>query len=440
MYGRKISENDSYVKERNMQTFAMGQQNPFQSSVVLFEGLSKIKNVITNDYFSINSSLNLKAIPISSFLSLIKQKYSSEYSSIYDIVECFKICSQQLFKNRMIPCLDNLRMFSEHLLRHSEILVRLSSHNNSTTRMPLNDVCIGLMKRTKWVDIFYSQITSMYANRDFRPLVDNFYEAQRIDPFDLTIVGLSLPQNFCRSKTIAFDTAYNCKDMYKQRLQFLPSVLSSKICTDIDYVLSFCNVNEYATVTKNVDSGFISKSNDLYEAANDYLPFIETGGYYYTNANFVARYIANHTSSICEKNKKYLIHSGFMFEKRMKNDYDKNKFDLIDIKRTKTHREFDVILKDKGNGNILNIQCKNFAIDLYHYRKDISFAQRRLSRVMKRLEAALRKEIEREPQLVAELQLRKISFNAIRHIVVSKQQIPSNDDIMDYSHFLEKYG
>lgn len=423
-----------------MQALAMDLQNPFQSSIQLFEGSSRIINAICNDYFKEQLKGTLNSISISSFILFIQNKYPSESDSIILITDCFDNFNRVIHQNQIMPTLCNLKMFAEHQLRHSEILLRLSSQNTSTSQMPLKEVSLELEKKSKWIDNYYKVLASEYSDRDFRPLVDNFYEANRIDPFDLTATGLSNAKDFCKTKTIAFDTAFNCSDMYKQRLQFIPPVQSSKIQNDIDYVLSLCNKEDYAIVRKNVKSRFVSKPSNLYEAINDYMPFIETAGYYYTNANLVSRFITNITSEACEKYKRYLIHSGFLFEKRMKEEFNKNKFVLIDIKRTKTHREFDVILKNKQNSDIINIQCKNFAINLYQYREDVSFAQKRLSRVMKRLDAALAKEIGRESALRQELQRRNISFNTIKHIVVSKQQIPSNDDIMDYSHFMEKYG
>ena len=418
----------------------MDPQNPFQSSIQLFEGSSRIINTVYNDFFEEQIKGTLDFISITSFISFVQKKYPSESDSIILITDCFDNFNRVIHQNQIMPTLCNLKMFAEHQLRHSEILLRLSSQNTSTSQMPLKEVSLELEKKSKWIDNYYKVLASEYSDRDFRPLVDNFYEANRIDPFDLTATGLSNAKDFCKTKTIAFDTAFNCSDMYKQRLQFIPSVQSSKIQNDIDYVLSLCNKDDYAIVRKNVESRFVAKSSNLYEAINDYMPFIETAGYYYTNANLVSRFITNITSEACEKHKRYLIHSGFLFEKRMKEEFNKDKFVLIDIKRTKTHREFDVILKNKQNSDVINIQCKNFAINLYQYREDISFAQKRLSRVMKRLEAALTKEIGRESALRQELQRRSISFNTIKHVVVSKQQIPSNDDIMDYSHFMEKYG
>ncbi len=418
----------------------MGHQNPFQSSINLFEGSARIINSIYNDFITEQMNGTLKSITIPSFISFVQRKYPSEFDSINSIIDCLDDLNHKIYNNRIMPNLANLMMFAERQLRRSEILFRLSSQNHSTSQMPLKEVSLELEKKSGWIDNYYKTLSSEYPDRDFRPLVDNFYEANRIDPFDLTATGLSNPKDFCRTKTIAFDTAYNCSDMYKQRLRFIPPSQSSKIENDINYVLSFCNKEDYTTVKKDIDCRFVSKPRDLYEAANDYMPFIETAGYYYTNANLVSRFITKLTSEACEKHRKYLIHSGFVFEKRMKEDFDKNKYDLIDIKRTKTHREFDVILINKQSSDIINVQCKNFAINLYQYQADISFAKRRLSRVMKRLEKALTNEIGRETALRQELQRRNIPFNSIKHIVVSKQQIPSNDDIMDYSHFMEKYG
>lgn len=421
-----------------MQALAMNSLNPFQASVEIFEGATRVKNIFINDYFMQESFL--KYLPITDFLTQAQKKYPYEYDSVYKLVRCFNAFNKSIYKGQIIPCADCLRMFSENLMRHSEILMRLSSQNTSSNPMKLEDTCIELMRRKNWIDQYYNQAASNYTGCEFTPLVDNFYESNRLEPYDLAIVDKSLQKDFIRNKTIAFDTAFNSRDIYCKRLQFIDKTAASNIQADFDFILSFCTPSEFSIVKKNIPDRFISKPSNVYEAINDYTPFIKTEDYYYTNATLVSRYIANRTSNTCEKNKKYQIHSGFIFEQRMKNEFNKNKYDLIDIKRTHTHREFDVIIKDKSTFNIINIQCKNFAINLYNYRSDISFAQRRLGRVMSRLQAALQKEISRESALINELQLRNIQYNKIKHIVVSKQQIPSNDDIMDYSHFLTKYG
>ena len=315
-----------------MQALAMDSQNPFQSSIQLFEGSSRIINAVCNDFFKEQMNGTLNSISISSFISFIQKKYPFESDSIILIIDCFDNFNRKIHQNSIMSTLCNLKIFAEHQLRHSEILFRLSSQNTSTSQMPLKEVSLELEKRSKWIDNYYKAIASKYSDRDFRPLVDNFYEADRIDPFDLTATNLSNSKDFCRTKTIAFDTAFNCSDMYKQRLQFIPSPQSSKIQNDIDYVLSLCNKEDYAIVRKNVQSRFISKPSNLYEAINDYTPFIETAGHYYTNANLVSRFITNITSEACEKHKKYLIHSGFLFEKRMKEEFNRDKFVLIDIK------------------------------------------------------------------------------------------------------------
>ena len=134
------------------------------------------------------------------------------------------------------------------------------------------------------------------------------------------------------------------------------------------------------------------------------------------------------------------IKAGFLFEKRMTNEIPLQRYDIIDIKRTKNHREFDVIIQNKITKDIINIQCKNYALHLYKFSKDASQTRKRVEYVMNLLLKALNKEIKREPDLVNELKRRNINYNVVKHIVVSKQQIPSNDDIMDYSHFIEKYG
>ena len=124
----------------------------------------------------------------------------------------------------------------------------------------------------------------------------------------------------------------------------------------------------------------------------------------------------------------------------MINEIPLQMYDIIDIKRTSNHREFDVIIQNRITKDIINIQCKNYALHLYKFSKDASQTRKRVEYVMNLLQKALDKEIKREPDLVNELKRRNIHYNTIKHIVVSKQQIPSNDDIMDYSNFIKNMG
>lgn len=417
----------------DLNTLANDPRNPFNAAIEIFKMSAKIKNVLINDFFDCDLTL----LSLDDFLQLVQRKYPAESSEIFDFVKSFESYTRHKFSKQVPSIIENLRRFVEPLMRQSEILARISSRNSSSNMEKKGIVISKLMECSHWIEDYYNAVKGNYHD-DFSPLAENFFEQTRLDPFDMALCKISIPQNFNRNITIGFDTAQNCFNMYSNRLNYIDQQKAAKIKADIQYILDMIKPNDFDYTIANIATQYISNAKDYIEAANDYRPFLKRNNGYYTNATLLSRYIEHYISDECEKSRRYLIKTGFDFEKRMKKEIDSLKYLDTNIKRTQTHREFDVVIQNRQTKDIINIQCKNFSINLYKYKKDPAFAARRLSRVMTRLQNALKKEISREKELIQELNKRGIRYNNIKHWVVSKHQIPSNDTIMDYEHFLRK--
>ena len=409
--------------------------NPQNAAKDIYNSATKVLNIFNNDFFQVD----LRTIPCDDLISCIQSKYPSELALLKKYIESFKTYCYHNIKKGCNPALESLRHFSNIMLGRSEIILRLSAGNPSTKYQKMGLVICDIMNKFDWVNAFYDEVMKN-LKQTFDPLIDSCFRASRLDPIDLYACGLAAPLSYNKNISVGFDTAYNCYETYAQRLQFINPNKEQIIKKDIETLLSLLDKSSFDVCLNSINLKYISSVNNVYEAANDYKPFVKTNQGYYTNATLVCKYIENYISNACESSKRYQIKAGFLFEKRMINEIPLQMYDIIDIKRTSNHREFDVIIQNRITKDIINIQCKNYALHLYKFSKDASQTRKRVEYVMNLLQKALDKEIKREPDLVNELKRRNIHYNTIKHIVVSKQQIPSNDDIMDYSNFIKNMG
>ena len=153
---------------------------------------------------------------------------------------------------------------------------------------------------------------------------------------------------------------------------------------------------------------------------NSKSPFYHIQGRLYSNINFLNRFLMYVAEEYLNKNKKYQIRSGFVFEKIVSKTLEKYGFEIKNIKRLEnehaTFSEFDVItVKDEI---IYNFQCKNNLIDISDIKIDNIKFKNQNNTLIRLYNDALHKEYAREHLIKEELQK-----SQIKHIVLSRYPI-----------------
>lgn len=155
------------------------------------------------------------------------------------------------------------------------------------------------------------------------------------------------------------------------------------------------------------------------DKTNRHHAFVEVDGELFGNVVLLSRLLNAFKNLHLATRKRFVIHSGFVFEDMVKSSLVGLGFHVRPIKRI-SRREFDVVAT-RGDV-IFNLQCKNNALDLSLIEtapRLVASANRRLVAYYRR---ALRKERSRQGLLQAELGLTKI-----KHFVISRFPVITND-------------
>ena len=131
------------------------------------------------------------------------------------------------------------------------------------------------------------------------------------------------------------------------------------------------------------------------------------------------RFLYHYKNIVLNKNKKFQIHSGFVFEDQLKKKLEEYNFTITDIKRI-NRKEFDVVTIK--NNVIYNFQCKNSFIDI----SLINTNQKQFIRHNKRLVNYFKKSIIKEEKR-EKLLKDKLKINKIEHFIVSRFLIMSEN-------------
>lgn len=177
-------------------------------------------------------------------------------------------------------------------------------------------------------------------------------------------------------------------------------------------VLESIVANQSVLPASKVMDWLVAKSGSYAEQTNRHHPFVEVDGQLEGSVTLLSRYLDAFKNLHLAGRRRFIIHSGFIFEDIVKRDLAGMGFDVKPIKRL-NRREFDVVAV--RGGTIYNLQCKNNAFDLSLIEAEprrVAAANRRLLAYYRR---ALRKERARQGLLQAELGLTKI-----KHYVISR--------------------
>lgn len=174
-------------------------------------------------------------------------------------------------------------------------------------------------------------------------------------------------------------------------------------------------------------------SDNYVDASNFISLFQLVGNVYYTSVVLLNRYVTNRIQLPLDKNKTFQIHSGFVFEKKIKEILKNCGFKVLNITRIK-RQEFDVITI-KG-GRIYNFQCKNNLIDICRVQNNSKMTVRWNSKLVAYYKKAYRKELDRQDLVTEEL-----GIDDIQHFVVSRYPVITDIDyIINYNKLEEVVG
>lgn len=188
--------------------------------------------------------------------------------------------------------------------------------------------------------------------------------------------------------------------------------------------------------SEQLRSLLLNESGDFVVQLNSFHPFIKTNKSYSSNLNLLMRFLYYYKNAILYRKKRFQIHSGFVFEDKVKSALERNNFEITDIKRI-DRKEFDAVTIARTiqftavkNDTIFNFQCKNNAIDLTLIENDQDKFVTYNNKLNKYYDGALEKERNRENLLINKLGIKKIE-----HFVISRFPIiTKNEKIISFNN------
>lgn len=152
---------------------------------------------------------------------------------------------------------------------------------------------------------------------------------------------------------------------------------------------------------------------------SSYAPLVLVGDRYWSTVTLLSRFVYFWRARILNRNKRFQIRAGFIFEDQVKLALEKQGFVVQDIVRI-NRQEFDVV--SLRNGTIWNVQCKNNFVELESVDSDaVAFARYNHS-LVRSYEKAFVKERNREHLLKL-----KLGVDSVQHMVVSRFPVVTNN-------------
>lgn len=159
-------------------------------------------------------------------------------------------------------------------------------------------------------------------------------------------------------------------------------------------------------------SAFVSHPESYMQCLSSYAPLVLLNNRYLSTVTLLSRFMYFWRGKVLDRNKRYQIRSGFIFEEAVKSKLIKQGFSVQNIVRV-NRQEFDVVAV--RNGVIWNVQCKNNITDIEHLYSDADSFARYNYKLVRAYERALTKERNREHLLK-----QKLSIETVQHMLVSK--------------------
>lgn len=151
---------------------------------------------------------------------------------------------------------------------------------------------------------------------------------------------------------------------------------------------------------------------DYFEAIKTFAPFQKSEEVYVSTVVLMERFIYQTLMKSLIKKRRFQIHSGFVFEDKVKQILQEYEFQVTDIKRI-NRKEFDLVTIK--NNKIYNFQCKNNIFNIANVGQNYIILAKQNKRLVKYYERAILKEVNREHLLKIE-----IGLDNIEHYVISR--------------------
>ena len=295
----------------------------------------------------------------------------------------------------------------------------------------------------------WSDGTGMTCSHQFQPLEQFFLEPERASLLDISrfqqtgYVGADL-EVLPEGKVFAALEVRNTRrvllacyaEFGLEKTEFGPVseaiVELLKYCLD-DYFIAMRKRQFQQIVERygrdacvDLEELLVNRSTAFAAATNSFRPLVELGDILASNVNLLGRFLYAFKNACLDKQRKYQVRAGFLFEDMVKEKLAGFGFDVTEIKRI-NRKEFDVV--STFGDTVYNIQCKNNQVDLTRIetqRKAFVRYNRYLISYYKR---ALAKEKRRERLL-----LDKLGRSKIRHFVVSRFPVMTDhSEIIPYN-------
>ena len=176
----------------------------------------------------------------------------------------------------------------------------------------------------------------------------------------------------------------------------------------------------------NLRTALLARPDGYVAALETYSPFVLVDGVQRSTVALLSRFLYHWRSRCLERNKRFQIRTGFIFEKAVAAELGSQDFAVQEITRINRH-EFDVVtLRD---GAIWNVQCKNNFTDLSRVEGDAGLFARYNASLVRAYGRALTKERNREDVLKGHL-----GIDEIHHMVASRFPVVTDEPrIVAYS-------
>lgn len=281
------------------------------------------------------------------------------------------------------------------------------------------------------------------ANYGFNHLDSFFLDPQRLslaDQIELRpdpqIVSKGLGKS--SSKVFSFSETADCmmlfEDYFKKykvenlneynEINLLLCDLAPGLIDDFDFEIESSRFEEISKKYKSLR--LINISNEYYETLNSPAPFQRVGSTYYSTVVLLSRFVYRTIYTALLKNRRFQVHSGFIFESRVSQILNEKGYINSGITRI-NRKEFDVVTVK--NNKIFNFQCKNNFVDIADIGQDYKKMSQLNSLLVTYYERSLIKEKAREKLL-----LDKLAKSDIEHFVITRfPVITKNQNIINFN-------
>lgn len=211
----------------------------------------------------------------------------------------------------------------------------------------------------------------------------------------------------------------------------------SRLCVD-DYFIALplsrlesLVANQSAIPAAKLMALLVAGPGSYAEQTNRHQPFVLAGETAVSNVSLLGRFLYAFKNQYLESRRRFVIHSGFIFEDQIKRGLAALGYEVTNAKRVGGRSEFDVVAL--WGDTIFNFQCKNNMLDL----SLMEAHPERLARANRRLVTYYRRALKKERARQGLLQV-EFGRTKIRHFVISRFPVITDDPLIVNANNLER--